>query len=71
MSQRAVLLLNVSHTLEPAASRGPCLCIKDEGDCNLLKLMAISSSPWGSWKTTNAITELHKVWMSPPSKPCL
>lgn len=42
------------------------LCIKDEGGCNLLNFMPISSSPWGSWKIANAITGLHKVWMSPP-----
>ena len=72
MSQRAVLLLDVSsHTLEPVASRGPSLCIKDEGGCNLLNFMPISSSRWGSWKIANAITGLHKVWMSPPYKSCL
>lgn len=61
-SRRAVLLHDVgSHTLEPAASRGPSLCVKDEGGCNLLNFMPISSSPWGSWKMANAITGLRKV----------
>jgi len=72
MSQRAVLLLDVSgHTLEPVPSQGPSLCMKDEGGCNLLNYMPISSSPWGSWKIANAITGLHEVWMSPPYKSCL
>lgn len=71
MSQRAVLLEVSSHMLEPVASWRPSLCIKDEGGCNLLNFMPISSSLWGSWKIASAITGLHKVWMSPPCKSCL
>lgn len=57
--------------LQPAASWGPSPRIKDEGGCNLLNFLPISSSPWGSWRMANAISGLRKVWMSPPYKSCL